>query len=162
MSNKAKTFMVEDAQLIFRNFAGKEAQYNREGDRNFTVILTPEVATQMEADGWNVKWMEPREEGDEATPIIQVAVGFKVRPPRIVMLTSTTRTQLDEKSVDILDWAEIKTADLIARGYDWAVGDKSGTKAYLQSLFVTIEEDELEQKYAIHEHPPTRFVEDDE
>lgn len=154
MVDQAKTFMVEDARIIFRNFSGKEGQYNREGDRNFAVVLTPEIADQMLADGWNVRYLEPREEEDEATPYISVAVNFSNRPPRVVLLTSTTRTQLDEGSVDVLDWADIQTADLIARGYDWSVNGKTGTKAYLQSLFVTIEEDALERKYAINENPP--------
>jgi len=157
MPNETKTFMVEDAKIIFRNFAGKEGQYNREGDRNFAVILPPDVAEQMLKDGWNVRALEAREEGDEDTPYITVAVNFNNRPPRVVLLTSTTRTQLDENSVDLLDWADILTADLIARGYDWSVGDKHGTKAYLQSLFVTIEEDALERKYSIHEDPPTEY-----
>ncbi len=67
------------------------------------------------------------------------------------MITSTSRTHLDESSVPVLDWAEIQTADLIARAYEWEVNGKSGIKAYLQSLFVTIEEDALERKYAINE-----------
>jgi hypothetical protein len=153
MADEAKTFMVEDARIIFRNFAGKEGQYNREGDRNFAVILDQDTALQMLEDGWNVKYLEARDEGDEDTPYISVGVNFKNRPPRVVLLTSTSRTQLDEASVEVLDYAEIKTADLICRGYDWTVGDKSGTKAYLQSLFVTIEEDALEKKYAIHDNP---------
>jgi hypothetical protein len=155
VTDSAKTFMVEDAPIIFRNFAGKEGQYNREGDRNFAVILPEDVAKQMLEDGWNVRYLEAREEGDSDTPYISVAVNFNNRPPRVVLLTSTTRTQLDENSVDVLDWADIKTADLIARGYDWSVNGKTGTKAYLQSLFVTIEEDALEQKYSINENPPT-------
>lgn len=150
----AKTFMVEDAQIIFRNFTGKEGQYNRQGDRNFAVILPEEIAVQMLEDGWNVRYLEAREEGEVPTPYIQVAVNFKNRPPRVVLLTATSRTQLDEDSVEVLDWADIRTADLIARGYDWDVNGKTGTKAYLQSLFVTIEEDALEQKYAIHDNPP--------
>jgi len=154
MPDEAKTFMVEDARIIFRNFSGKEGQYNREGDRNFAVVLTDDVAVQMLADGWNVRYLEAREDGDADTPYISVAVNFNNRPPRVVLLTSTTRTQLDEHAVEVLDWADIKTADLIARGYDWSVNGKSGTKAYLQSLFVTIEEDALERKYAIHEDPP--------
>jgi hypothetical protein len=109
----------------------------------------------MLEDGWHVRYLAAREEGDEDTPYISVAVNFKNRPPRVVLLTSTTRTQLDEDSVDVLDWADIKTADLIARGYDWSVNGKTGTKAYLQSLFVTIEEDALERKYSINENPPT-------
>lgn len=154
MVDEAKTFMVEDARLMFRNFAGKENQYNREGDRNFAVELPVDLAEQMLSDGWNVKYFPIRDEGDEQVPYISVAVNFKNRPPRVVLLTSSSRTQLDESSVEVLDYADIKTADLIARGYDWMVGDKTGTKAYLQSLFVTIEEDALEKKYRIHEDPP--------
>lgn len=147
----AKTFMVEDARLVFRNFSGKEGQYNREGDRNFSVILDHDVAEVMLKDGWNVKYLASREEGEADTPYIQVAVNFNNRPPRVVMITSTARTNLDEKTVDVLDWAEIQTCDLIARAYDWTVNGKSGTKAYLQSLFVTVKEDALERKYAINQ-----------
>jgi hypothetical protein len=153
MADDVKTFMVEDAQIIFRNFTGKEGQYNREGDRNFAVILDDEIASKMEKDGWNVRYLAAREEGETPTPYISVAVNFNNRPPRIVMLTSVSRTNLDEKTVEVLDWADIQTADLIARGYEWTVNGKSGVKAYLQSLFVTIEEDALERKYAISENP---------
>lgn len=146
-----KTFMVENAPIIFRNFSGKEGQYNREGDRNFAVILDAELADRMVNDGWNVRFLAPRDEGDSETPYIQVAVNFNNRPPRVVMLTSSGRTNLDESSVDVLDWAEIQNADLIARGYEWTVNGKSGIKAYLQSLFITIEEDALERKYATYE-----------
>lgn len=143
-----KTFMIEGAQLLFRNFAGAESQYNREGDRNFAVLLDMDVAQQMLADGWNVKFLEPREEGDEGSAYISIAVGYKGRPPRVVMLTSRARTNLGEHEVEVLDYADIQTADLIARAYTWEVNGKTGIKAYLQSLFVTIEEDALERKYA--------------
>ena len=155
MSDDAKTFMVEDAQIIFRNFSGKEGQYNREGDRNFAVILDPVLADRMLSDGWNVRFLDPREEGEDPTPYIQVAVNFKNRPPRVVLITSASRTTLDESSVEVLDWADIKVADLIARGYEWTVNGKSGTKAYLQSLFITIEEDALERKYAQYHNEDT-------
>lgn len=143
--------MIENATIIFRNFSGKEGQYNREGDRNFAVIIPEPDAQNLAADGWNVRYLEPREEGDSPTPYVSVSVNFNNRPPRVVLLTSTTRTQLDENSVEVLDWSDIKVADLIARGYEWNVNGKSGIKAYLQSLFVTIEEDALERKYAIHD-----------
>lgn len=143
-----KTFMIEDARIIFRNFAGKEGQYNREGDRNFAVVLPEDLSKQLMKDGWNVRFLKAREEGEEDTPYVQVAVNYSNRPPRITMITSSSRNVLGEESVDVLDWMEFKTADLICRGYEWTVNGKSGVKAYLQSLFVTIEEDELEQKYA--------------
>jgi len=148
MALEQKTFMIEDARIIFRNFAGKEGQYNREGDRNFAVVLPQDLAQQLIKDGWNVRFLKAREEGEEETPYVQVAVNYSNRPPRITMITSASRTVVGEENVDVLDWMEFRTADLICRGYEWTVNGKSGVKAYLQSLFVTIEEDELEQKYS--------------
>lgn len=148
MADNRNNVTIENARLIFLNFAGKEDKYNREGDRNFGVILPPDVAEAMLRDGWNVKVLQAREEGDEDTAYIQVAVSFKNRPPKIVMLTSTTRTHLNEDTVEALDYAEIETVDLILTPYVWEVNDKSGIKAYLKSMYVTIQEDELDRKYA--------------
>ena len=149
MAQQDNTVLMEGVRIIFRNFAGKEGQYNREGDRNFAVLLDEKTAEAMDADGWNVKMLKPRsEEEDEApAPYLPVSVNFRGRPPRIVLITSRGRTNLDESQVEMLDWADITNVDLIVRPYEWTVNDKSGIKAYLQSLYVTIEEDPLEQKY---------------
>jgi hypothetical protein len=64
------------------------------------------------------------------------------------MVTSRGRTNLGEAEVDLLDWADITNVDLIVRPYEWTVSGKSGIKAYLQAIYVTIEEDALELKYA--------------
>lgn len=146
------TVLMEGVQIVFRNFAGKEGQYNREGDRNFGVLLAPDVALAMAADGWNVKYLKPKEddEGDEVMQAwLSVTVGFgKGRPPQVVMITSRGRTHLDEKQVEMLDWTDIQNVDLIVRPYQWDVQGKTGIKAYLKSIYVTIDEDELEKKYA--------------
>lgn len=153
MADEAKTFKVEDAQLIFRNFSGTESDFNREGDRNFAVILDEKFAHALAQDGWNVKMLKPREEGEPETPYIQIAVGYKVRPPKVVMITSAARTLIGKEMIGVLDWADIQTCDLIARAYEWNVNGKGGIKAYLQTMFVTIEEDELERKYALMDQP---------
>ena len=144
------TVLMEGVRIIFRNFAGKEGQYNREGDRNFAVLLDPSVAEAMAADNWNVKWLRPRseEEGEEPQAYLPVSVNFKGRPPRVVLVTSRGRTNLDEDNIEMLDWADILNVDLIVRPYEWTVNNKSGIKAYLQSMYVTIEEDALEAKYS--------------
>lgn len=143
------TFTVEDARLIFTNFEGKEGMYNRKGDRNFGLILTPELAARLAEDGWNVKELQPREEGDDPMPWISVEVKFSVKPPRVVLLSSSGRTSLDEDTIEVLDTMDIKTVDVVVRAYNWEVNGKSGTKAYLKTMFVTIEEDALEQKYGV-------------
>ena len=152
MAAPDNTVMMEGVRIIFRNFAGKEGQYNREGDRNFAVLIDEKTAEMMDADGWNIKTLKPREgDGDEddlgPQAYLPVSVNFRGRPPRIVMITSRGRTNLDESQIEILDWADIINVDLIVRPYEWTVNGKSGIKAYLQSIYVTIQEDPLEAKY---------------
>lgn len=149
MPQADNTVLMEGVRIIFRNFSGKEGQYNREGDRNFAVLLDEKVATTMAEDNWNVKWLRPRSEDEEETPqaYLPVSVNFKGRPPRIVLITSRGRTNLDEATVEMLDWADIVNVDLIIRPYEWTVNNKSGVKAYLQSIYATIDEDPLEVKY---------------
>jgi hypothetical protein len=149
------TVMMEGVRIIFRNFSGKEGQYNREGDRNFAVLLDDTIASSMAEDGWNIKWLKPREEEEDETPqaYLPVSVNFKGRPPRVVLVTTRGRTHLDENQVEMLDWADITNVDLIVRPYEWSVNGKTGIKAYLQSLYATIEEDPLELKYAEMEDP---------
>lgn len=153
-----KNVLMEGVRIIFRNFAGKEGMYNREGDRNFAVLLDDDVADKMAKDGWNVKTLKPREDDEDPTEqaYIQVAVNFKGRPPRVVMVTSRGRTNLGEDEVELLDWADIQNVDLIIRPYEWVVNGKTGTKAYMQSIYVTIHEDALELKYADIQDVPTR------
>lgn len=140
---------IENAQLVYRNFAGKQTQYNAAGKRNFNVVLDEATAEAMKADGWNVRMREPQEEGDEPMYMIQVAVGYENKPPKIVMITSGGRTFLDEDSVETLDYAEFKLVDIVLNPYAWEVNGKTGIKAYLKTMFATIDEDPLERKYAV-------------
>lgn len=142
-----KTVLLEDVRIIFRNFAGREGMYNREGDRNFAVLLPKDVAEQMVRDGWNVKLLKAREEGEEDQPYVSVSVSYKGRPPTIKMITSRGSTDLDEDSIEVLDNVDIAMVDVVLNPYDWAVSGNTGRKAYLQSMYVTIIEDALALKY---------------
>ena len=141
---------IENAHIIFRNFAGKETQFNRAGERNFCVIIdSPEQADILAKDGWNIKQLRPLEEGDRPANYIPVSVSYKVAPPKVIMINPRGRqTVLDEDSIEILDYADIVGVDLSINPYEWEVNGKTGIKAYLKAMYVTIEEDAFEAKYA--------------
>ncbi len=147
--SKPPTFQIEGARILFPNFTGRESAMNAPGDRNFCVVLDPEDAAAMDAAGWNIKSLPGREEGDPDTFFTNVRVSFKYKPPMIVMLSSHGRQRLTEEMVDVLDIVEMRNVDLICNGSYWDVQGKQGFKAYLKTMFVTLEEDDLERKYGV-------------
>lgn len=140
--------VLEDAKLIFRNFSGNQTQFNPEGKRNFCVLLDTDLANDLKAKGWNVRWLEGRAEGEEPQAYMQVSVSFDNYPPSIILVTKKNKTRLASEEVGMLDWAEIQYVDLIIRPYSWVVNNNTGIKAYLKSMYVTIEEDEFAEKYS--------------
>ena len=146
--NKLAEIVMNDRRLLFRNFSGEAGRYNAAGDRNFNVVLEPEEAARMEHDGWNVKYLKPRDPDELPLARIEVAVAFNKMPPRVILITSRGKTALPENLVGILDWAEFDNVDLIIRPYEWEVNSRRGVKAYLKAIYCTLHEDELELKYA--------------
>jgi hypothetical protein len=139
--------VIENGRIGFRNFSGNAGKFNPAGRRNFCVFLEQDLSKVLIEDGWNVRWLQPKDENDDPTPYLQVAVNYDNIPPKIVLISKRGKTTLDEKSVNILDWAEIANVDLIIRPYNWEVSGKGGVKAYVKSMYVTLVEDEFESKY---------------
>lgn len=143
---------IEGAQLIYKNFKGKQTQYNSEGERNFGVLLNDELAENLARDGWNVKHRKPKEDDPDQyrQPWLPVKVKFGHIPPIAVLINDRGKMKLDEDTIDQLDWSRIKNCDLIIRPYNYPSfgGRPAGVAAYMKAIYVTVEEDEFEKKYA--------------
>lgn len=146
---------IDDARIIFRNFAGEGSKYNREGDRNFAVVIdNEEVAEAIANDvneygvSWNVKIKPPREEGDMPFMYLPVKLKFNDRGPIVYLKTGSVMNKLDEGSVDILDNIDIASVDLDIRPYDDMINGKPFRAAYVQSMCVTQEFDRFAARHA--------------
>ena len=145
---------IDDARIIYRNFSGIGGKYNREGDRNFALLIDSEEVKDALLDdvnefgaSWNVKIKPPREEGDEPFMYMPVKVRFNDRGPNIYLQTGARMTRLDEESVSILDDIEIISVDMDIRPYDDEINGKPFRAAYLSSMKITQRIDRFAAQY---------------
>jgi len=149
MNQRVENEVITNARIMFRNFKGEKSRYNKEGDKNFCVVIDDmDHAKELIDIGWNVKILKPREEGDEPLYYIPVAIRYDIIPPKIYMVTKTKKILLDEDTVKTLDYAEIVNVDLELRPYCWT-GDngETGIKAYCHKMYVDIYQSPLDLKY---------------
>lgn len=145
---------IDDARIIYRNFSGAPSKFNREGDRNFALVIDDEdICDALVNDGWNVKIKPPREEGDNPFMFLPIKIKFNDRGPRVYLKTGRNVNKLDEETVSILDNVDILSVDLDVRPYDWEVNGKEGRTAYLQSMQVEQEIDRFAERFAEEEYP---------
>ncbi len=155
MSRKyvTETIKIENAQIIFPNFRGEEKTFNPAGMRNFCVLLETPLANKLQEDGWNVRWLKPKDDQEDDQAYLQVSVRFDIMPPKIILITSEGQTPLTEETVGALDWAEKEEVDLVIRPHNWVQhegtrNEKSGVKGYCKAMYVKIVEDEFAKKWA--------------
>ncbi len=149
----AEKLILTEVKLIWRNFAGAKRKYNAEGERSFNVLMEDEaLAERLIDEGWAVKVRPPYEEGDAPSWVLDVSFGNNpARFPNVFVLSNRQKTRLGPDEVSMLDYASIESADVAINAYDWEVNGASGRKAYLNSLYATLEYDPLADKYASYE-----------
>lgn len=155
MAERMNKLVIDNARLIFKNFSGKGDNYNREGDRNFAVIIDdPNAAEDLADAGWNVRPLVSKDPDEEPTHYIKVKVSFKVRAPKVRLLSNHKQVFLNENTISSLDFAKIEECGVVISPYMWEVNGKRGISAYLDSMYAKIEDDPFADKYADYADAP--------
>lgn len=140
---------IDDARLIYRNFTGRGDRYNREGDRNFSVVIPDaETADLIASRGYRVKVKPPREEGEDPFITLPVKLKFNDRGPLVYLVSNGKQQRLTLETAGMIDHIDIVTVNLDIRPYDWVVNGDTGRTAYLQSIQVFQKCD----RFATHEY----------
>lgn len=140
---------IDNARIIFKNFEGRGDKFNREGDRNFSLLIEdPDTADAMVEKGWNVKIKEGRDEDEGPFMRLPVKVKFTEYGPKVYLNSAGNVTELDEESIACLDNIDIESVDMDIRPYDWDVNGKTGRTAYLQSMNVVQRIDRFAARYS--------------
>lgn len=131
------------------NFEGKPTKFTPAGGkRTFNLVLTEVVADALRADGWNVKTLESREEGDEPTYITQIIVNLNSDPPPVIKIYTNFHgkkraNELNENTIKILDTVSIENIDMVIHPYVHNFPNSQyTTNGYIKGLFVTQAYDE--------------------
>ena len=134
---------LKGCKIIFKNFEGRPTKFKAEGGyRSFNVVIEdPENIEYMTNAGWNIRILRPREEGEEPSHVMEVAVSWKNKryEPDIVAYSGDSKVHYDEESVSNLDFVRILSADVTIRPHVW--NEAGDIKAYVSELYMDIEDE---------------------
>lgn len=154
---------IDNARITYKNFSGVSDRFNREGNRNFSLVIDagtidkdPTIKSAEEIRdilindlnrygvGWNVKTVEY----EDREPFIHLPVKVKITDRTTIYLRSDGNLQeLDEESISMFDKIDILNVDLDIRPYDDVVNGKPFRAAYLHSICVTQDVDRFKARY---------------
>ena len=144
---------IDDARIIFKNFEGRGDKFNREGDRNFSLLIEDtDIADALVKEGWNVRIKPARDEDEGDFMRLPVKVKFTDYGPNVYLITGDRKVELDEESIACLDNIDIESVDMDLRPYDWEVNGRVGRTAYLQSMAVVQRVDRFAERYSNNDY----------
>lgn len=149
-NNEPKALVtIRDAVImpgVWRNFGGRQTDYNKTGKREVNIQLPADVAEALAAEGYNVKTRE--REDEDADYRIKTIVSFEKKTPQIYLISGGQKTLLSEELIGILDDADIIKADVTLQPSFWDFNGRTGWTLYISKAYITIEQDELDAEYA--------------
>lgn len=147
-------------EITYKNLAGRPSKngYNREGNRNFCVVLDDETADRMANDGWNVR-IKQFDDGSRRNTL-QVAVRYDIERyrPTVYLVTPKSdgkfvKTRLTEDTISELDPATITDTRLLINPSIWhdSATGHDRVKAYLTLGYFVVEADPFEDDFPTDE-----------
>lgn len=148
---------LEHAKIMggkFKNFSGKQTDYNREGARYINVVIPSDMVGELVEKGWAIKNLPPREDGDEPVYFLKVNIRFVadggVNDPKIYKGTSPDNMhRVSAETVADLDRDEFENVDIVIRPYHWSRSSGEGISAYLEEMYALIKGSRFSAKYSI-------------
>ena len=172
--NSRNLLEIANAQIIFRNFSGREKTaivngrqkvVNDQGKRNFTVILDPEKSEiywngervtnpdfgqELAEIGYNVSVKPGKEEGEPAQYRLPVAITYESSiAPKLYLISRGKKVLMDAAMVDSLDYADLLKVDIAinnGRPYENNNG-KTMVKAWCNEGYFTIAQSRFASEY---------------
>lgn len=139
---------INGASICYKNFAGRQSQFNAPGDRNFCLIIpTKEMADALIERGWNVKEKPARDAYEEPFRTLKVKVVCNENGPTAIFKSGRNNTKLDEDTIGMLDEVSLASVDLDIRPFDWTIGGRSGRTAYLKGIWAYHNQDRFAARY---------------
>lgn len=169
---------VENAAMIYKNFSGNPTKVNPAGGkRTFSLVLTKEYAERLNAQGWNIKVKEIRDqlvegeftrtvswndyidtfqtEFDHALIYTEIVVNEKSEyPPRIYKVSEfngeKTMAIIPPEQWGRLDESELLNVDVVIHPYQHgrSLANPDAKKGYLKSMYAVAVPVEFGGKYA--------------
>ncbi len=151
------TLVFEDAQMIFRDFSGRESKYNRDRKRSFAIVIDDEqVADDLIQLGWNVKELKRRDEDEPMRWRLSVRLDMtKARPPKVMRVTRHSQVQLStNEEIETLDGDDILDISAVVRPYRYEDRDTGEMRnsAWLKELWVRVDDNIFADKYRTYQN----------
>ena len=145
--------VIEDAKVLFHNYAGLQTDFNKAGNRNFDVILPDnDMAIAMGEKGWNVKIRRPKDPEDDPYYTLNVKINMDSHwPPNIEQQVRGRdpipydKSMLGEPDPNDptkykngskgLDGTNIDRIVFVINGSPWESQFGKGIKAYLDQFY---------------------------
>lgn len=134
---------INEARILWPNFEGRGDRFNKQGDRNFHLVIPDqEIAVALMNDknqfgnGWNVK-IKQREDGEPPFMHMMVKVKFNGRGPNVYLVSGNRQVRLNEDTIKCLDDIDILYCDMDVRPYDDKMPNgQTFRSAYLSAMRV--------------------------